>query len=587
MRLLRAHADTLKQQDQIGPDYRRLTATWVMVFMILCWGKLSIWFGVDVLTALVPLSLGFMVLACLSPPVATALYFLGNYFLGNLSIAYYPRMSFLTVIAAVLLGTLLVVRWRRGELARFLALPKRVWLAVAALALFFLLGFARAMWEVHTLVSAPGDSNSMTAALKESLSGGMRGSSLLSHYMFLSHWLVFLTIGALTCLSRDDLRTFFLSFSLLFVVQLLAIPFSYYPEYFQAIYRKCEPLGLGYAQVNRGNLGYMAALASGFALTLAHDRENSRRILLLTWWLVLSSFVFLSASKGPVLAWLVATAYVLWRGRRLETLPYRMLPAALGVLVSVGLLSAAAGYSIVPCGMVKKLGEARHSAEVRIAMVRDRLASYSPLKACETVYLSDGKPVHLSAEGAILYRIVEKENIDSPNRYMPLADLVADMLHRADGSAKSGPCPDGDVSMKAGVPRLSLVTWLLGNGFGGSNRSIDRGNKSFVTHAGSLNLFIDLFIETGAVGLLLLAFAVMALWRHFRNSVFSEVPADGRLLVMGLSAMALVVLVKINVAAETSAEDLAALMVGLLVGAAAMSARNHRDSQPSRAQGGA
>ena len=56
-----------------------------------------------------------------------------------------------------------------------------------------------------------------------------------------------------------------------------------------------------------------------------------------------------------------------------------------------------------------------------------------------------------------------------------------------------------------------MVVW---NGFGGSNRSINYENKSFVAHAGSLNLFIDLFIETGVVGLLLLAFAVMMLWRH-------------------------------------------------------------------------
>ena len=272
MHLLRAYADTLKQQDQIGPDYRRLTAAWVMVFLILCWGKLAIWFGVDVLAALLPLCVGFVVLAYLSPPVATALYFLGNYFFGNLSIAYYPRMSFLTVIAAVLLGTLLVVRWKRGELARFLALPKRVWLALAALALFFLLGFARAVWEVHTLVADPGHSGSVLAALKESLSGGMRGSNLLSHYMFLSHWLTFLLIGALACMSRDDLKVFFLSFSILFVAQLLAIPLYYFPQFFREIYAECLSSGLGYAQVNRGNLGYMAALASGFALTMAHDR---------------------------------------------------------------------------------------------------------------------------------------------------------------------------------------------------------------------------------------------------------------------------------------------------------------------------
>ena len=54
---------------------------------------------------------------------------------------------------------------------------------------------------------------------------------------------------------------------------------------------------------------------------------------------------------------------------------------------------------------------------------------------------------------------------------------------------------------------------------------------------------------------------------------------------MGLSAMALVVLVKINVAAETSTEDMAALMIGLLVGAAMIPAHGPGDSRPSSVRG--
>ena len=152
-------------------DRRRVVALCVVTLLMLCWGKIvtEIWINWNLWAVLLPMCAGIAILAYLSPPVAAAFYFLGNYFFGNLSIAYYPRMSFLTVIAAVLLGTLLVVRWKRGELAKFLTLPKRVWLALAALALFFLLGFTRAVWEVHTLVADPGHSGSVLAALKESL----------------------------------------------------------------------------------------------------------------------------------------------------------------------------------------------------------------------------------------------------------------------------------------------------------------------------------------------------------------------------------------------------------------------------------
>ncbi len=517
-------------------DRRRVVALCVVTLLMLCWGRIvaEFWINWNLWAALLPMCAGIAILAYLSPPAAGAFFFLGNYFFGNLSIAFYPRMSFLTVIAAVLLGTLLVVRWQRGELARFLVLPKRMWLALAALVLFFLLGFARAVWEVHTLVADPGHSNSVMAALKESLSGGMRGSNLLSHYMFLSHWLSFLMIGVLACMSRNDLKIFFFSFSILFATQLLAIPLWFYLQFFQRVYVECESLGLGYEQVNRGNLGYMAALASSFALTMAHDRGGTRRILLLAWWSILSGFVFLSGSRGPMAAWLLATAYVVWSGRRIGKMPYG---ALIAVLLATGSLSAIAGYSVIPCGMTKKFVESRYSVEGRGAIIRDRLASYLGLPAGGVIRLPDGEARRVSAEEAIQYR---------------------------DGNTHSLQY----LAVKAGHPEISLDTWLLGKGFGSATRSVDYENRSFQVQSGSLNILFDLFIETGLVGLSLFAFAATLLWQNFRKTMAGTPSGDSRLLVMGMISMMLVLVVKVSIAAETPTEDLAALVIGLLIGTA-------------------
>lgn len=556
-------------------DRQRLTALCILTLLILALGKAVTeqWINWNLWAVLLPIAMGMGILTWLSPPTAAAFYFLGNYFFGSLSIFFYPSMSFLTVLAAVLIGSLLLVRWQRGELARFLLLPKRVWLALAALALFFLLGFARAVWEVDAIVTGPGHSGSFRAALRESLSGGMRGNgSLLIHYMFLSHWLTFLAIGALACLSWDDLKTFFLSFGILIVVQVLPIPIFYFPQFFQELYVECQPLGLAYGQINRGNFGYMTALASSFVLTMSYGEGNNRRVYLLAWWLVLAGFTFLSASKGPILAWMIATAYILWRGSWLETLSYRTLVGVVGVFIALGLLAAATGYSIVPCGTVKKLVGNRFSADVRVAMIRDRLGSYLPIEEGVIVNLPDGRAVRLSAENALQYRILEEEARQRRSSVLSRSKHLMDFAE-ARQLAVRGPAK-GD-----------MHKWLFGEGLGGSNRSVDYKNKSFQVHAGSLNLFIDLFIETGVIGLLLLAFAVTVLCRHFQNSVLSEAPTNGGLLAMSLGAMALVVLVKINLAAETPTEDVAALMIGLLVGMATTSTRGLSGSRSSPTQG--
>lgn len=534
MEISHEYASMMKSPEQEDTDRRRLVAAWVLVLFILCWVKLVPWLGAGLVTTLVPLCVAFAILAWLSPPVAAALFFMGNYFFGNLSIAFYPRASFLAVIAAVLVGALLYVRWKRGELARFLSLPRRVWLAIAALALFFLIGYVRAIWQLQMLGIDLEHSRSVFTAFQASL----RGSNELSYYLFLSHWLSFIAIGALACLSYSELKTFFLSFSILFVVQLLSIPFPFYAEFFRAIYVECQPMGLGILQINRGHLGYMAALASALALTMAHDRGALLRAFLLTWWVITSVFVFLSGTRGPVLAWILVMAFVIWSTRRLSKVPYGILA---GVLLAAGTLSAIAGYSVVPCGMAKKLVESRHSVEMRLAQIKDLLYPYVGLESSEMVRLSTGEVARFSTTDAARSRGGVSDS-----------ELLAEKYGH----------------IRVSGPEWDLGTWLFGKGFGGVTRSVDPETGVLRTHSGTLNLLIDFFIETGIIGVTFFVLAAAILIHCFHKAMAATGMHGARQIAVALNAMMLVLLVKLSVSATTHDEDLAALMIGLLIGLA-------------------
>lgn len=492
-----------------------------LIVLMLAWARLVPFLEVSHVVALIPLCLLLAGLVLLSPPVGAAFFFLGNYYFGNLTILYYPSVSFLSVLAVVLVATMVYVRWRRGELGGFLRLPRQAYLAVASLALFFFIGYTRAVWQLHFIEIEQTGPHLLTRLFD----GGMRGSNELSHYMLLSHWLAFLAIGMFACASYDEFKAFFLSLSILFVVQLLSIPLSYYPEFFHAIYVECRPLGLSFAQVNRAHLGYMAALAGALAMTLAHEGKNPGRAAWLFWWAILSLMVLLSGSRGPVIAWILVTLFVVWRNWRIARNSYLILFAA---LLSV---AAIPGVSLLPCGTVEKLTQARHSVETRIAHVTNLFSPYFEMLA------DDIAPLLSTTEPR------------GPGEMAPLL-----------GTTKN-------VHAKPGYTDGGVMTWLFGKGFGGSLRSVDAKSGQMRTHAGTHNLALDLLAETGLIGLSFFVASITLLWYGLQKSVTHQLHPDSRWLITGLISVMLVLLVKASVAATTPDEDLVGLAIGLLIGA--------------------
>lgn len=544
MQVARALDGTFISSVREALEHRRIVPSAVLVMLILIWAKIVPALGLAYPSALIPLCAMFIALVLLSAPLAAALFFLGNYYFGNLSILYYPRISFLSVLAVLLVVTMICVRWRRGELGRFLRLSGRVYMALAGLALFFLVGYMRAVWQLHLIEFEQTDPQSLSTAFQESL----RGSNELSHYMLLSHWLGFLAIGMLACMSYDEFKVFFLSLSVLFVVQLLSIPLSYYPEFFRNVYMECQPLGLGYAQVNRAYLGYMAALAGGLALTVSHENKPVWRAALLAWWTVLSLVVVLSGSRGPAIAWILVTAYVVWRNWHVARGSYRVLFAA---LLSVSAVSAISGISVLPCGTLSKLGEARYSLESRSAHIKDLFASYLGTQTGSVVLLPSGESHRMNAEDVVRYQAGET------------AYLYADRKN---------------IRVRPGYTDVGVMTWLFGKGFGGSQRSIDAAQGQLRSHAGSMNLALDLFTETGLAGLSLFVASIVLLWLGLRKAIADRPHPDSRWLVTGLVSVMIVLLVKVSIAADTPGEDLAGLAIGLLIGAIGVATTGARDN---------
>jgi hypothetical protein len=332
----------------------------------------------------------------------------------------------------------------------------------------------------------------------------------------------------------------------LFVAQLLAIPFSFYPEFFRSIYVECQTLGLGYAQVNRGYLGYMAAIASSLILTMAHGKRLLICMLHLTWWFLMSAVVFLSGTKGPIIAWLLATTFVILKGRQHDkelrkTFGYFFLGT--GSLFTI--VGAITGSSIIPCGLIGKIGESRHSIEARTARIQDILAPYIRLQSNQNVHLPNGEKKIVGAEDAFFHRTGQTLSVDSSVRAI----------------------------IKPGYSSTNLRTWLFGRGFGSANRNVDVKEQVLDIRAGSQNILLDLFVETGGFGLLLLVSAVTVLWINFRKVTAAMAPAEGNMQFVGMASIMIVLLVKVNVAADTPTEDLAALVIGLLIGATVTSAK--------------
>lgn len=325
--------------------------------------NLSIWL-------ILPALIGAFIFFCfISPPAAVALFITSHYLIGQISIAR-PGFSVLSILSGVLVVALIFVRWRERTLVEVIRMRRAQFVSFLLLMSFMAIGFIRAVQSPYTAWLGFSSDYSLLALFE----GGARNENSLLHYVFLSHWLVFIVMGVLVCVTRAELKTFFVAFSLFYVIELLALPIQFYLEFFQKIYVECQAMGLSLGNVNRSHVGYLAAMASTISLSLAHYQGGRLRNMYYFWSLLAVAILFLAGSKGPVLAWVIGACFVMLFADKQRLVKSF---AIVGVVVSVSGVLALLDHSPVPCGTVKQFTDSSHSYASRANLAKDAIDAFA------------------------------------------------------------------------------------------------------------------------------------------------------------------------------------------------------------------
>lgn len=499
------------------PVISRTAVCLVLAVLLIIWIKAGLAQDLSVWT-LMPVMVTLLVYTALvSPPASLALFTSTHYLIGQVSIAH-SGISALSIMSAVLVMALVLIRWRDGTLAVFLRKRSMALMAIGLLAVMFMIGF---IGTLHALSIGSSGYGAEPSLLSMFTTSGRNTNDLL-HYVFISHWLTFVILGMLACSRLEEFRTFLVFFALLYIAEPLALPFEFIVDMVKRSYLDCEPVVLSLGNVNRSYVGYIAAMASVISLALAQKEGGYRRFAFILWMLGALVVLALSGSKGPLLAWALGTIYILYfTGRQLRIASLTIY----GTLAAVLVLSVVTKLPLLPCGFVKQYTDSVHSSIwTRAEVTRETL------------------------QQAITPAVAPEKDAVSP-------------AHRAD-------TPGMAVTAKPPTPVVNSESWslLVGRGFGASTRSVNTQTGNVEIHSGSLNLFVDLFAETGVLGLGLFIGALALLVAGFFRAIASTDTDTRRFYKSTTGAILLILLVKLLVAADTHTEDLAALFVGVLAG---------------------
>jgi O-antigen ligase len=450
--------------------------------------------------------------AVLISPVAAAL----KLKRAQVSIAH-PGVSAFGILSTVVLATFLLIRWREGFLAEFSRLRWSHFLPWILLAIVFAIGFFRAV----QLPYAEWLKSSSEYSLLPLLQGNLKSSNNSLHYVFLSHWVVYIALGILACARLAELNIFLIAFSLLYVVTIFPLPVEFYPYFFEKIYFECQPMGLHNmtiggdritqliaGNVNRSQVGYLAAMASLISLSLAHHQGGRLRNMFYIWSLLAAVVVFLAGSKGCALGWVIGVFIVM---RFADKQAWVRSLVVVGVIAAAIGVSTLAGHSPIPCGTVKQYASVQSSYDTRVSLI----------------------------EGGL--------------------DIFFQGLH------------------------ASTSPWqhvLVGEGFGASARANNPHTGQMLIEAGSHNLFIDLLVDTGGVGLVLFLLALYLLIIGFVRPLLRQDFPHRRLFMAAMGGMFIVDLIMLLVTTTTYREYLGAFLIGLLMGSAVYMTQRHPPSPP-------
>lgn len=313
----------------------RLNFSFALAIVILLWAKAGLAFSFSWTSTLIPVVIGFALLAYASPPVAAALFFHARNLLADISYAH-EGVSALKITASVLVVTLLVTRWKDGTLESFLrgAVKQPMIIVVTGLFGVYVIGVVGALIALGSV--GPDFSGEPWLRWLTQISSSK--TDLVLNHLLRSHWVTFLAVGILACVAWTDLKIFFMAMALLIVAQLLTIPGWYYADYFDKVLMGV-PVGLHVGQVNRSYLGYALTIASAVALALAVYSTTARWKVLLCIWSVFCGFiVYLAGSKGPSLAMVLVMGFLAVKTRKVDGKDIAPILVMIAAIVSVILI---------------------------------------------------------------------------------------------------------------------------------------------------------------------------------------------------------------------------------------------------------
>jgi hypothetical protein len=483
-----------------------------LAIFILVWAKVCLSPGIGLTLCLAPIITAFVLLAYTSPPIVVALFYSTDYLLGHISITH-PGVSVNAVIAIVLVATLLLVRWKEGGLINFFQNQRQRFLAFSLIIIVLAIGFVGAFFLLSTVwLGIPADHSLSTA-----FAASMRNTNSLLHYVMLSHWLVFIALGILGCMRDNELKIFFAAFSIFLVAKLAALPAWYYPEFLERVYMHCEAMGLEFSKYKAVTAPEMMARYNSW-LPLAGNVNRAY----VGYMAVTASVVSLAmahAQKNVLKMmwyswWLFTSIVVFFAGSKG--------PALSWVIATTFVMLLAAKQDTVKSLTV---------FGITVSLVALSILLGKSLLPCGLV----------------------KQYTDSAHSFTTREAVIKESL--------------GVVAPKESrVTSSPTRNWLTGSGFGASTRSVDSATGEVITHAGSNNLFVDLLLEVGIVGLTLFITAAGILIFGFFSNNAAERDSERKLLHGLMGGALLVLLVKVNVATETHTEDFAPLLLGILIG---------------------
>lgn len=421
-----------------------------------------------------------------------------------------PHVPAVSILFAVAMTSITVFRWRREQInmlcaSTWLRQSPFVVLALFAILILFI-------------------SNSLRDIISSAPEHRQWGFNLLRY------WLGFTVLGFLVALDRRNLQSFFDLLPLFgMITVVLYIPLSEVHRFLDDAYKWCEyssGINLGYGSLNPNTLGYLCALLGvlSFIRGVLSINRITKLVYILLFWL-LAIVAVLTYSRGAALSLLagIIVVVVLPIGKLARIQASLVLAVGASVLFAI----AVAKPDAFPCTL-----KARY-AELFQPLSSWKSGSYA---------LRSGFAYHALSSIEHKNDTETVNNIESLPQRRDAASVVKELISAITrGSEWRVLFGSGPTAGKVGIPLADGTLNLVG----------------------SHNLFIDLLIESGLLGLLVFVVSSVTIATAAIRQLVTRHDGKALHLLVSYCAIWAMVLVQENLSGGTQGADWFPVLLGM------------------------